>query len=206
MAFKSRNPSQSGHHVDDTFSGAISEAPPSTIAAALISHISTTKASPSAILQDDLQRIMSDVSSRENRFDSLAEEEKLEHKHQLIYVFVRAVLERLNRDDPFADMQTLLDQAREALDLLTATISMYPTVLLCRNDGKVVLQNRGSEPLWLWLFPRLLSLLGRRNSSPLDQAIKEFFHTALEAVMALPKLWNLGTTVLRYLKQCISSR
>ncbi len=174
------------------------EMPPSTMAAALISNISTSKA-PHLIPQDDLQKVMAEVSRRENGMEKLSEEQKLDHKHKLIYVFARAVLEKLAKDDPIEKMKLL---SLEALDILTSTIVEIPAVLLFTEDSESMLQYRGREPLWLWLFPRLLTLLGRRSCSTLTCRIREFFFTVFDVLTTSPKLWHMISSVFLYFKSC----
>ena len=205
MAPMSRNNAANNGPNGQVIADGAFEAPSSTMAAALINNISTSKA-PQLIPQDDLHRVMSEVSSRENNIEELTESEKLEHKHKLIYVFVRAVLERLSRDAPFNNVETLIDQALEALDILISTVREVPDVLLHTLNPETSLHSRGQEPLWLWLFPRLLTLLGRRNCERLTDRIKECFRVVFQVVTESPKLWDLSSLFFYYLKECVTSK
>lgn len=181
------------------------EPPPSTMAAALINNISTTNKPSRENEQDDLKRFMTEVSDLENSATELVDVNiKLEHKHKLTYVFARAVLERLSHDDPFLNTQQLVSQASEALDIFTSTMREIPAVLGYILKPDESLQARGQEPLWMWLFPRVLTLLGRRECYDLTEKIKNFFSASFQAVAQSPKIWYLNSSFFSYLKECIS--
>jgi serine/threonine-protein kinase ATR len=183
------------------------DAPPSTMAAQLINNLSTTRKPVRPIEQDDLAKLMSEVSEAENNHvepeDALA---NIEHKHKLIYVFSRAVLEKLSKDDPFMNVEQLVSQASGALDVFIATIRETPGVLAYTIPTGSILQGRGREPLWIWLFPRLLSLLGRQNCEALNEKIKDLFYESFQAVSRSPKLWSMNSAFFTYLKDCTSSK
>lgn len=177
------------------------------MAAQLINNLSTANKPTRQVEQDDLQRLMSEVSNLENSaVGSTTVVERLEHKHKLIYVFARAVLERLTREDPFMKIEQVILQASEALDIYTSTIQETPTVLAYTLPSNSTLQGRGQEPLWQWLFPRILALAGRRSFEPLTEKIRDFFHACFQAVSRSPKLWNLSSELFCYLKACSTSR
>ena len=145
------------------------EHPLSTMAAQLINNLSGVS-TPRQSDQDDLKALMVEVSSAENSstdFPSL--EAKLEHKHKLIYVFTRTLLEKLTEDDPFMDVQKVVAQAYEALDVFIAIMKETPGVLAYVLRRGSNLHHRGQEPLWIWLFPRILALLGRQHCEKLTE-------------------------------------
>jgi serine/threonine-protein kinase ATR len=180
--------------------------PPSTMAAQLINNLSTTSRPSRQVEQDDLQRLMTEVAELENNAAELSNiDVKLEHKHKLIYVFARAVLERLSNDDPFMNAQQLASQASEALDIFMSAIKELPGVLNFTLKPGESLQGRGVEPLWMWLFPRVLPLLGRRECETLTEKIKDFFYVSFQAVARSPKLWNLSSHFFSYFKECVTS-
>ena len=175
------------------------------MAAQLINNLSGVS-TPRQSDQDDLKALMVEVSSAENSstdFPSL--EAKLEHKHKLIYVFTRTLLEKLTEDDPFMDVQKVVAQAYEALDVFIAIMKETPGVLAYVLRRGSNLHHRGQEPLWIWLFPRILALLGRQHCEKLTEKIKDFFYISFQAVARSPKLWNLGSFFFSYLKECASS-
>jgi serine/threonine-protein kinase ATR len=183
------------------------EAPPSTMAVQLISDLSTINEPSRPVEQDDLKRLMREVSNLETsavQSDDIAV--KLEHKHKLIYVFARAVLERLSIDDPFINHEHLILQASDALDVFISAINELPGVLDYVLPAEATLHSRGQEPLWTWLFPRVLTLLGRRQCENLTEKIKDLFYISFQAVARSPLHWNLNSFFFTYLKECITSK
>ena len=167
------------------------DAPPSTMAAQLISNLSATSEPSRPAEQDDLKRLMEEVLEHDmTETDDVTL--KLEHKHKLIYVFARAVLERLSIDDPFMNHAQLVGQASDALDIFTVAVRELPGVLDYVLPTGVALQSRGQEPLWTWLFPRVLMLLGRRRCEDLTEKIKDFF---MSHSKQLVDLQNTGTSL-----------
>jgi serine/threonine-protein kinase ATR len=191
----------SGHHA-----GAIpdSEAPPSTMAAQLINNLSSTNKQSRQGGQDDLKALV-ELSRMANDAEELKSlDSKIEHNHMLIYVFTRLVLEPLVTDDPFMDVQNVVSQAADALDAFISAIKETPIVLSCIPRPES-LQSRGEEPLWAWLFPRLLGLLGRRRCDTLTEKIKDLFFVSFQAVSRFPTLWILASQFFSYLKLCAAS-
>lgn len=181
------------------------EPPPSTMAAQLINNLSSTNKSSRQGGQDalealsELQRLAAEVEQ------SSSLDLKLEHNHMLIYVFVRLVLEPLLTDDPFMDVPKIVSHASDALDAFISAIKETPSVLSCIPEPGS-LQNRGEEPLWIWLFPRLLELLGRKQCDALTEKIKDLFFVSFQAVSRSPTLWNLASLFFCYLKDCAASK
>lgn len=149
---------------------------------------------------------MDEVSTQEaSSADFSNDEAKLEHKHKLIYVFARAVLERLVGDDPFLDVQKIVPQASDALEIFMSTIKEIPEVLsYCVRPDELL--SRRHEPLWFWLFPRVLALLGRRQCDALTEKIRDFFNVCFQAVARSPTLWNLSSFFFCYFKECATCR
>lgn len=182
------------------------EAPPSTMAAQLINNLSTKKQSRQ-VEHDDLQSLMTEVSCRENDASDFTDPEAmLEHKHKLLYVIAKVVLEKLNKDDPFMNVQNVINQACEALDVFISTVKDVPNILNYVSTPDRPLKSRGPEPLWIWLFPRVLACLGRRNSKKLTVKIEAFFSTSFEVVARSPKLWGLSSSFFAYLKDSVTCK
>ncbi|EDN95718.1 hypothetical protein SS1G_11597 [Sclerotinia sclerotiorum 1980 UF-70] len=175
------------------------------MAAQLINNLSTKKPSRQ-VDHDDLQLLMTEVSNRENDPADFADPDAmLEHKHKLLYVISKVVLERLNKDDPFMNVQNVTDQACEALDVFISTVKDVPNILNYVSTQDRPLRTRGREPFWIWLFPRVLSCLGRRDCKKLNEKIELFLSTAFEVVAKSPKLWGLGSVFFSYLKDSVTT-
>jgi len=197
-------PKSQGNGVPDRETGF--EPPPSTMAAVLIKKLSNTNKPSRQSDHDELKALMGEVSDVENNGAEFeTDEAKVSHKQKLLYLLARTVLEKLSSDDPFMDTTKLVSQASDALDVFVAIIKEAPGVLAYSSSADTVLQGRGQEPLWLWLFPRILTLLGRRHCDNLTEKIKDFFYVSFQAVSRSPKLWNLTSLFFSYLKECAAS-
>jgi len=100
------------------------------------------------------------------------------------------------------DVQMVVSQAFEALDVFISIVKEVPDVLAYCLPPASTLQGRGGEPLWIWLFPRILALLGRSKCENLTEKIKDFFYVSFQAVSRSPKLWNLTSFFFCYFKEC----
>jgi serine/threonine-protein kinase ATR len=181
------------------------EAPPSTMAVLLINNLATANKPSHEPHLDDLKRLMAEVSETESSPSLQTDVKvKLEHKHKLIYVFARAVLDRLLSDDPFNNIPQLVSQSSEALEIFISAIREIPGVLGFALPDDQLLQNRDKEPLWLWLFPKVLAILGRQGCEGLTDKIREFFCVCFQVVARSPKLWYLNSDFFMYLKECVT--
>jgi serine/threonine-protein kinase ATR len=165
------------------------EAPPSTLAANLVNNLE-----PFRDEQADLQKLLLEVSQYERDNGESSPEEIIEHHHKLIYVVTRTVLEVLTKNNP-ASKEQFLEHAAEGLDVLTATIRETPTVLA-----------RSDPPLWIWLFPRLLALVGMERCQVLQEKIKAFFQAAFGAASKTMELWALNSSFFCYLQHCADGK
>jgi len=182
----------------------MNELPPSTLAAQLVNNISTVSRpfahDPS---QEDYRKLLEEISRYEDSSNgNLSIDEKLQRDHKLIYVVAQGVLEVVTKEDPFAQVQEQLLRAQEALQFLVVTIKETPAVLAHILGLEANVKSGIHEPLWLWLFPRLLALVGRQRCEPLYENISSFFFATYEAVSRSSQLWHLGLTFVRYLKEC----
>ncbi|KAK4219053.1 hypothetical protein QBC37DRAFT_469608 [Rhypophila decipiens] len=173
--------------------------PPSTLAAQLVENISTTpnrssrpdETSEMKRLFNAIERVKSDPKLL------TTQEERIEHNHLLIYMSGIVVLDGLKWDDPFANKAHLRTQALNVLNFLTVTIKETPAVLELKTDGKSFIF-RGQEPLWLWILPRLLKLLGNTRCTPIASAIHGLLCFVFELTANNGSLWNMGSLIMQY--------
>ncbi|KAG9243553.1 protein kinase-like protein rad3 [Calycina marina] len=176
------------------------------MAALLINKLSSTNKPSRRSDHDDLKALMNEISDVENNSVEFEDDgAKVDHKQKLLCLLARTVLERLASDDPFMDVPKLVSQASDALDIFLAIVKEVPSVLVYRCKPGLLLQGRGHEPLWLWLFPRILALLGRRHCDCLAAKIRELIFACFQVVSKSPKLWNLTSLFFSYLQECITS-
>jgi serine/threonine-protein kinase ATR len=184
----------------------IQDAPPSTLAANLANNLSNNRRPSRNEEHEDFQRLLLEVSKQEGDPNTTNSEEALiEHHHKLIYVVAKAVLEVLIKDHGLFNDQ-LLQQASEGLDILIATIKETPEVLAHVAGQHANLQSGKNVPLWLWLFPRILALVGRPRCDTLQEKITEFFRICFWAVSRSLQLWTLNSSFFLYLHHCTDSK
>lgn len=174
--------------------------PPSTLAAQLVGNISTSARSSRPDETSELKRLFEAIETVKNDPDCLkTPAERVDHNHTLIYVYARVVLEGLKWDDPFADRDRLTDEALKTVQFLKVTIQETPTILNHATDGKTFL-HRGQEPLWVWLFPKLLKMLGRPQCLALSNPLHSFFHFVFDVASRSGGLWHACGLMYGYLQ------
>lgn len=180
--------------------------PPSTLAAQLVENISASSKSSKSDENSELkghfaviQRVKDDPSLLKTL------EERLEHNHMLIYVYSRVVLEGIRFDDPFIDTTHVRTEALKAINFLNFTIKETPGVLsLSAKEGEFLY--RGKEPLWVWLLPQLLRLLGHPLCLELTEAIEGLLQYVLLVVARNSSLWSSASPMLLYLRTVLSRK
>jgi serine/threonine-protein kinase ATR len=182
-----------------------SDAPPSTMAAQLISNMSNGNKPSRSSEGDDLKRLMAEISQIESQGTETGNRDvQLQNSHKLIYVLTRAVFDRLTQNDPFMDVTKMVSHASDALDVFVNFIRETPDVLLYSPPEEEQLQGRGQEQLWLWIFPRLLPFLGSPRMVELTEKLRALILLSFEVVAISPKLWPLSSSIFEYLKDCVS--
>ncbi|KAI0125275.1 phosphatidylinositol 3 [Xylariales sp. AK1849] len=165
--------------------------PPSTLAAQLVENISASTRSSRPDETAELKKLFAIIEKVKNQPELLnTPEERVEHNHMLIYVYARVVLEGLKWDDLFADLAQLRADALRAVNFLNVTIKETPDVLLI-HDTEASFIFRGREPLWLWILPKVLKLLGRSQCLALTTGIEGFFHDIYQVMCQNGSLWPL---------------
>ncbi|RYP19412.1 hypothetical protein DL765_003385 [Monosporascus sp. GIB2] len=174
--------------------------PPSTLAAQLVENISASTRSSRPDETAELSKLIGIIERVKDEPDNLkTQEERVGHNHMLIYVYARVTLEGLKWDDPFADTVHLRSEALGAINFLRVAVAETPEVLLATSDpGRFLF--RGKEPLWIWIFPKVLKMLGYNSSVDLAAAIEPFFETVFSVACRSTALWPFIPQFLDYLK------
>ncbi|KAL2883978.1 serine/threonine-protein kinase M1 [Colletotrichum sp. CLE4] len=175
--------------------------PPSTLAAQLVENISASTKSTRSDENAELKRLFAVIERVKNKPELLeTPEQRTDHNHMLIYVYARVVLEGIKLDDPFADRNHLRNEALKAINFLKVTIEETPNVLNHTTDGKQFVF-RGEEPLWIWVFPKILRLLGHSRCLELMGDFEGFFQFVILVVIRTGSMWKLLPFMLLYLRE-----
>ncbi|KAF5016694.1 hypothetical protein F66182_11545, partial [Fusarium sp. NRRL 66182] len=174
--------------------------PPSTLAAQLVENISASTKSSKSDENSELKGFFA-VIQRVKDDPTLLKtpEDRIEHNHMLIYVYSRAVLEGIRLDDPFLDRAQVHTEGLKAISFLRFSIKETPMVLKHRVTGQEYMF-RGQEPLWVWLLPQLLRLLGHAQCLELTDAIEGFLQYMMQIVAQNWSLWDMAPAYLFYLR------
>ncbi|KAK4181386.1 hypothetical protein QBC36DRAFT_366889 [Triangularia setosa] len=180
--------------------------PPSTLAAQIVENISSTsRKSRSNEVTNELKHLQTLVEKyNDNPEIRKTPEEQLEYNHLLVYMLGAVSLEVLHWDDPFANQEKLHEDAKSAFGFLKNTFTETPSVLKCTTDGTKYL-NMGEEPLWLWIFPRLLRILAHRRAQAISGEIEALLRYILELVEKNVGLWDLGLPLMQYFQATLDS-
>jgi serine/threonine-protein kinase ATR len=180
--------------------------PPSTLAANFANNLSTQRRPSRHDDQDDFQQLLAEVSKYEgNPHEGVSIEEEMEHCHELICVVVIGVLEVLSKSTAAINEQEL-QKASEGLDVLIMKIKEFPVVLDQVPGQRVQLLSGSDDPLWFWLFPQILALVGSKRCETLQDKIKEFFTVCFTEVSNTLQLWALNSAFFGYLRHCANSK
>ncbi|KAJ2996721.1 hypothetical protein NUW58_g883 [Xylaria curta] len=195
-------PASHGKNMNETLNGVMdgNVPPPSTLAAQLVENISTSARSSRPDETAELQRLFAAIEKVKNDPALLTSyQDRIEHNHMLIYVYARVVLEGLKWDEPFANLSQLRADALRAINFLKITVKETPDVLLfVADDGAFLF--RGPEPLWVWIFPKILKLLGNGSCADLTAPIVAFFRELYLRAARSKALWAHIPRFLAYLR------
>lgn len=131
---------------------------------------------------------------------------------KLMQVIVSAGLMVLLQDDPFASIDQQTAQAEDCLSILRLTVQRTPSVLvfnptsgLPSAEKQPLAESMGNVPLYLWLLPRIIPLLGQPELRSLQKSLLETLKTIVIEIGKLPKAWGHVRLLLSYLRICAES-
>lgn len=169
--------------------------PPSTLAAQIVQNQTVARASSQQQQAGGEKATFAGLLHEILHNPAATPETDLSVNVQLISVVVEAGLSVLTRDDPFAQLDLLIPQAKDSLSVVQATIVRQPEVLftLISSDG---------PPLVLWLLARLFALCGRPKCDGLK--IAGLVDAAVRALEKSVKLWRSAEDVKALVRDCVN--
>lgn len=181
------------------------EPPQSTLAAQLVSHFTDGKRHPRNQDEETFRQLLREILRTDNgqvvRAESLETDSDMDCK--LIYVIVKAGLERVNSDDLFNGKNELSRRAADSLAAINSTIRGNPEVLF------VALQVQGPGPrpigpLYLWLLPKILAFTGSLQDKETIDRVHRLFTTVL-VIEGKTRARRVSLhPILKYVKGCIN--
>lgn len=154
--------------------------PQSTLAAQLVNHFTDGKEYPKKQDHEVFKQLLQEILCPEiyQQSQTAAQETDDDVNYKLIFVIVRAGLEIRASDDPFAESSHRQRQAIDSLAAVESTIKRSPDALFivapARDAGPSC-----NGPLYLWLIPRLLNLIGQSRDDILGTEVLRLLRTTL---------------------------
>ncbi len=195
--------SGSGHASNELFRNA--ELPQSTLAAQLVSHFTDGKKHPRTQNDETFRQLLQEILDVESgqvvRPEPLETDSDVDCK--LIYVIVKAGLEKISSDDPFNGKTEMSRQAADSLTAINFTIKRNPEVLFAAPQFQGP-DPRPIGPLYLWLVPKLLSIAGCvQDSETIDRVLRVLTTSLVTERKTHVKSVTLHP-ILKYVKGCIN--
>jgi serine/threonine-protein kinase ATR len=178
-------------------------APASTLAAQLVENLSTSTRLSRNEENKELDGFLATIQRVADHPELLkSTSDRIEHNHMISYVYTRAALDGIKLEDPVLDPKRLRNDALKAINFLRFSIKETPTLLTYRSDGGFLF--RGQEPLWVWLVPRLLRLLGHENCLDLQGSIEGFLQFLQLTAARHGNLWEFAAALAQYLRSILN--
>ena len=156
------------------------ELPQSTLAAQLVNHFTDGKKHPRNQDEETFRQLLREILGIESgqvvRAEPLETDSDVDCK--LIYVIVKAGLEKAISNDSFSGKGDLSIQVNDSLIAINFTIKKNPEVLFVAPQFQG-LDPRPSGPLYLWLLAKLLALVGRLQDSGTLNGVLRVLRTLL---------------------------
>lgn len=182
--------------------------PPSTLAAQLVNNLSSTRNPSLQGSQNHLSILFLEIKKYESRSDRSTDAEDAEfigHNHRVVYVVTKVCLDPVcgGDDDVFSNKEKVLEDAEKALDVIITPIKETPTILVKVSEANNLVRTGRGVPLWVWLWPRLLRLYGKKGCETLWEKIDEFFQATFELVKGRQtEFWGVEVQLISYLRHC----
>ena len=181
------------------------EQPHSTLAAKLVSHFTDGKRRPKNQDEETFGQLLREILGTESgqvvRSEALETDSDVDCK--LIYVIVKAGLEKVTLNDPFNGRTQLSRQAIDSLAAINFTIKRNPEVLFVAPQYQE-LDPRPVGPLYLWLLPKMLAVAGAPQDTGTTDGVLGILTTFLINERKTHVRNVNSHPVLKYMKGCIN--
>lgn len=184
------------------------EPPASTLAAQIVDDLTRGKNHPKHQDQERFRSLLREILDTNNEDGDVITqgiEKNTNVNCRLIYVVIRAGLEASFNGDPFEKQDELNKQAVESLSVVQLTLRRCPEVLFTVLErGETDLQLDG--PLYLWLVPRLFTILGHNE----DREVRLGVLRVLQTTLLVGRKGHLKQIkfqlVLKYIQGCVKGQ
>ena len=184
----------------DVFNGSKQrgDPPASTLAAQIVDRISTTSREAHSANSANFEQLLLEIS-RSTASGNVTTELDTQVNCRLVYVVTEAGLGVLLTDDPFANWDLQLSQALKGLTIIELTIKRAPDILFLNIPD----EDAPPIPLFIWLFPRILSFTGVQKYEVLQDKLGHVLSTACSATTLTPTFRPRCGPLLQYMHDCV---
>jgi serine/threonine-protein kinase ATR len=171
--------------------------PPSTIAAQIVNNANVNAQ------QEPGSKLAFAQLLKEFLNDPTTDEPSSQLNSQLISVIAEAGLDALLKGDPFA-LDQLIEQGIDSIAAIRLSIQRRPHLLLSvrttEDDGIP------RPPLFIWLLPKLLSLLDTPNLQQIHEDVQDLLSTFVRVLSRTFSLCRQAMAVLKLYRSCVDSK
>lgn len=178
--------------------------PPSTYAAQIVDALTKAKQQPKPDERELFQQLLREILGSDGVQEPQAEtvETDIHVNYRLVYVVFRAGLEVLLQEDPFQQQNVLNEQALNSLSVIQLTIERSPEVLFFVPPAHEPSFEPGG-PLFLWLLPKLLSILGNGRDERVQEKITDLIRSTISVQTRSSTLRERLHPVSKYTQGCV---
>lgn len=153
--------------------------PPSTLAAQLVESLTRANQYSNHRDRADFENLLQIFETEQDRRQHAETHEDVEESAKLIDVVVKAGIDPLCQDNPFAGRNTIVSQATRSLRVVDVTIKRCSEVLCFQNTLRDA-DSKFCGPLYLWLVPKLLVVGTYEQDEGLHSAAAAVTHTIID--------------------------
>jgi serine/threonine-protein kinase ATR len=121
---------------------------------------------------------------------------------QFISTIAEAGLDALHQDNPFS-LDQPKDLAIDSIRAINISIWQIPQLLLSSRSSKD--NDTPEPPVFLWLFPKLLSLLDPLKFEVLQGPLQDLLSTCLKALSRTSGLWHHESSLAQLFQSSVTS-
>ncbi len=181
--------------------------PPSTLAAQLVNHLTDGRKLSKNQDQETFRQLLHEVLGAQREAGSQAQTHDADNDLdcKLVYVIVKAGLETLTNGDPFAGHTERSRQVIESLAAVEYTIWKNPGILFYPTPRYESLPNP-SGPLFWWLIPKLLHVVGQLQGDGVGGCVLKLLRTIVNLERKIHAKGIRIYSIVKYFKGCIKGQ
>lgn len=122
------------------------------------------------------------------------------YNHVLVYLCTRVVLDAINWEDLSKDRSYLKGEVRKFIYFFKVTIYETPEILNYTTDDFLF---RGREPLWMWILPKILRLLGDDRCGAISGELEEFCKFVVMMARETTSLRKQAELMIQYFQDIV---